>query len=372
MSTVPEPRRLGQIWLMLLLALVLIVVLCAFVPAEKSVSGVCVLDPAARWTLSEIRPGSFESRAIDLIENRLIHYRLYQFDRSSFMDLQFPDLEEGETAFGEEGQVVARISDSSLALALTEKQRELNEARAALTSLRGSAKPEEIERARVNRSLAQSDLETFRARYPRQQQMFQDGIISRDDWQEVEGEYRLKQLNLELAEADLKVLTTGSRPEDIATARTAVQGLEKELATLETMDQAQEIRCPVSGRLTLGGEENSILSAAAMDTMVVRILLPQHLGPFPRIGQKYQAHVPGVGQVEGQVIRVDRRALQTAAGTFLTVFGVAANPDGVMEEGMQGQATICCGKSNLLECLIGDLYRGLGLTEGAVGGGDGS
>ena len=351
---------------MLLLMLILLVLLSAFIPAERKVSGVCVLEPSARWSLSEIKPGSFESRAIDLIADRLIHYRLYQFDRSSFMDLQLPDLHEGIKVHGEEGQVVVRISDSSLELTLAEKQRELNEARARLASLRGAAKPEEIERATVNRSLAQADLEAFRTRYLRQQRLFQDGITSQDAWQEVQGNFRLKQLNLELAEAELKVFTSGARPEEIATTQIVVQGLEKELAALDAMRQAQEIRCPVSGRLTLGGDTNSILSVAAMDSMVVRIFLPQQLGAFPRIGQRYLAQIPGVGEVQGQVIRVDRRALQTEAGTFLTVFGTAANPNGVMEEGMQGRASICCGKTNLLQCLMGDLHRTLGLTEGPV------
>jgi|GEM_PF-1856887 len=364
MNTVPEPRQLGRLWLLLLLGLVLVVVLCAFVPAESKVGGACVLEPSARWTLAEIRPGSFESRAVDLAADRMIHYRLYQFDRSSFMDLQLPGLHEDDVVFGEEGQVVARISDSSLELALAEKKRELNEARAVLASLMGAAKAEEIDRAEVNRSLAEAELETCRERYRRQQSLFEDGITSRDDWEEARGDYRVKQLNLELAEAELMVLTTGARPEEIATARVAVQGLENELAALESMNEAQEIRCPVSGRLSLGGETGMIMSAAVLDSMVVRILLPQQLGAFPQVGQTYHAHVPGAGEVEGRVIRVDRRALQTGAGTYLTVLGLADNPHGILEEGMQGRAEIRCGKSNLLQCLAGDLLRGLGLAEG--------
>ena len=55
MSVVPEPHRLRKLWIVLFLVLVTAVVIAAFIPAERTLKGACIVEPSRTWTLSELR-----------------------------------------------------------------------------------------------------------------------------------------------------------------------------------------------------------------------------------------------------------------------------------------------------------------------------
>lgn len=366
MAVVPEPHNLKRLWIGLFLILVAVIIISAFLPAERTVKGVCLIEASQRWTLSELRPGTFESRATDLAADRLILYRLFQFDRPSFMDMDFSGLEEGQIRHCEAGQIVARVNASSLELELAERGGELEEARARLAGLNAGAKPEELDQARIGEARAAADLDAWRAQAQRQERLFADGIISEEQWEETRSELRLKELSLELARAEYRVLNSGAREVDLEAERVRIRGLENELLALGDLLAAQTIHTPIAGRLIQGGDEGVILSAANLDSVVVHILLPQQIGTLPQVGLPFTAHIPGVGEIEGRVIRMDRRAMQTRIGSFLSVYGIVDNPDHALEEGMQGRASLHCGQTSLLDILLGDLLEALGVHEGPV------
>ena len=64
--------------------------------------------------------------------------------------------------------------------------------------------------------------------------------------------------------------------------------------------------------------------------------------------------------------RVDRRALQTQVGSYLSVYGIVDNSDRVLEEGMQGYASLRCGETSLLDILLGDMLEALGVRDGPL------
>jgi len=316
------------------------------------------------WNLTELRPGTFESKAMDLVHDRLIHYRLFEFDRPSLMDLRLPTLESGQTVPVEEGQIVVRFSASSLDLQIAERRSLLSSAKARLSVLEAGAKGEEVDYARVAVDRAHADLDAYRNIFERTEQLFADGIASAQEWEEVQGKLRLKELNLDLAEADLRIMSSGAKPEKLEEVRVSIAGYEEELAALEIMLEAQEITCPISGRIMMGSSEGPLLSAGSVDSMLVKVLLPQHKARYPEPGLTFTARIPGAGNFEGEILRVDRRPLATEVGTFLFAIGQISNSQGHLEAGMQGRAEIHCGRTTMLDLFLGDLLYSLGFKNG--------
>ncbi len=364
MASVPEPRRAARLWLIIVLILAVMLLVSAFLPGERVLRGICVLEPTMSWNLTELRPGTFESKAMDLVHDRLIHYRLFEFDRPSLMDLRLPTLESGQTVPVEEGQIVVRFSASSLDLQIAERRSLLSSAKARLSVLEAGAKGEEVDYARVAVDRAHADLDAYRNIFERTEQLFADGIASAQEWEEVQGKLRLKELNLDLAEADLRIMSSGAKPEKLEEVRVSIAGYEEELAALEIMLEAQEITCPISGRIMMGSSEGPLLSAGSVDSMLVKVLLPQHKARYPEPGLTFTARIPGAGNFEGEILRVDRRPLATEVGTFLFAIGQISNSQGHLEAGMQGRAEIHCGRTTMLDLFLGDLLYSLGFKNG--------
>jgi len=341
--------------------LVLFFVSSAFIEVDRTVGGACLVEPSVRWTLTELRPGSYESKATDLTTGQTIHYRLYQFDRPAFLDLNLPRFASEVDSRIEcvAGKCVASVSSSSLDIDRVERISALERAKAQLASLKAGAKPERLNLARVAVEQARAELEAYRPTFERHKRLRGEGIVSEQLWEEVSATQRLRELNLKLAEAELKVLTTGDQPEEIAAAEIKVAGLQEELDAVEAMASAQNIVSPVSGWLRLGGPDGAMVSVTGLDSMVVRIMVPQRVGHLPDKEYPTKALVPGVSQelATGYVLRVDRRAVLTEAGPYITVYALVGNPTGLLEEGMQGRARVYCGRTSLLNRMWEDLTR---------------
>jgi hypothetical protein len=361
MPLVPEPRRVRTIWLGIVGALLIAGGVSSVLHVDQTVGGVCLVHPAKYWTLTELRPGAIESKAVDLLSGQTVEYRLYQFDRDAFLDLNLPRFasEYDSRVPCEVGQVIASVSSSALERELAARSTVLAEARANLTALRAGAKPEELERARVALQQARAARDAFQTRYERNRKLNESGLVSDDIWEEIAATQRLHDLDVGLAEAELAVLTSGARPEDIEAAQALVTGLESELETLRSMFSAQEIRSPVSGWLRLGGPNNALVSVTELDTMVVEILIPQRRADLLAEGHRIRAYVPGLttGPVSGNVVRIDRRATHSDTGPYVRAYGVVINPGGSLEADVEGRARIYCGRTSALSLLWRDITR---------------
>jgi len=321
----------------------------AMIPVDRTVSGPCVVTAGTRWALAEVAAGTYESKAVDHVRDLVLHHRLYRFDRPAFLDLDLSRV--GGAGSGtrcEAGDLVARIASSSLAVEIAARETELARARVEATSAREGAKPEEVEHAHLALEHARAALEAERIHRERQRALHARQLIPDDAWDEVEANHRLRELEVRLAESDLAIATTGLSPERVAAAESVVVRLERELLTLREIDSCQGVRTPLAGRLRLGGSPGVLAVVTRPDPMVLEILVPQSCGDRVKAGQPVRARVPGVRpDPEGEVLRVDRLPLSSAAGPFLRVWATVPNGAGALEDRMEGRARIACGRGSV-------------------------
>ena len=363
MTLVPAPRRIKSVWTAVILAAGALLLLCAFVPIQQTITGACALSPACAWTLEVVREGTYESKAWDFASGQILHYRLYQFDRPAFLEMDISQLATGVHGgeLVEAGSTVARMQSSSLSIELAERSTALEEARGRLGSLLSTAKPEEIARAQVALERAQAAREGYRPHFERQQRLHEQGAIDDSVWDENRAQMHLLELDVSLAQAELKMLASDDRPAYITEAEMSIAALEQELRTVESMLSAQEIKTPIAGKLRTGSESDTLLIVSGLETMIAQIMLPQRQAHLPAAGQHFKAYVPGTGStaLAGTIVRVDRRAEMTQAGSFVMVYGTLDNSAGLLEEGMEGRARIYCGKVPILSRVWRDIVRAL-------------
>ena len=361
MSSVPEPRRQRSLLISTFLGLLILFALLALLPTRGKVYAKCILLPATQWSLSSRRAGSLEEATVHHVSGHTSNYRVYSFPRDSFLDLKFPnlDFEERNRVHREAGDVVASVVSSDLELEIVERRTALQRAQNNLRILESGAKPEEVTEAEVALETARTALEAHTPEFKRYQALVQLDAVSQSDWQAVEGRHRLLTKEVELASSRLSVLTTGSKPEDVDAARTLVLNLNREIDALKSRKESQNIRAPIDGWLSTGGDEAALLTVDDIDTLVARVLIPQEFGVCPQAGNPVTLRIPGIENelIKGDICRVDRRSMETPAGPVFSAYVVLGNADHFLEVGMQGEAKVGCGETSVLEMLLSGVSR---------------
>jgi len=344
------------IWAAIIGSVALFFLGSAFVPVEGQVKGFCLLEPARRWTLTERRVGSYESRTDDNLSGRILDYRLHQFDRPAVLDLGLGGAGAPSDAVLA-GQVVAQMNSSELDLERAERSTALEEARGRLAALKAGAKPAALTHAQLQARRAAAELEAMKTRYDRQEALFERGGISAEDWESTRAERDLLELDLQLANAELAILESGDSPEQIRAAEESLRALEREHAAVSEMRAALAIRSPIAGVLDMNPSTGVLASVSSVDSLVVSIMLPQQRASELSAGQAIQALIPGLGEelFGGELIRIEQEVLATERGPFIRAVGLIPNHEGQLEIGMQGRARISVGRSTLLK----RFHRGL-------------
>jgi len=341
MNHVPEPHRMRNILLTISAIVLVSVVLSVLIKIPETVSGSCLIDPARHWKLTEMRPGSYKTVTDDLLTGQLRNYRVYQFDRPSFVDFSWA-AGNGRGNLVSPGDILATANSTSLSIELIERKTDLAEARSELAILRSGSKTTVLRHAELSIKLAESELAAYLVQYHRQKNLFEQEILSSEGWEAFESRMEILKLEVEIAQAKLAELATGSTPEKIEQSLINIESLGLEVAAVQAMIDALEIRTPIGGTLSLQESSECLLSVSDCDTMIARILIPQNKAQRPVIGQTLELVVPGFSEDEfmGDVLRVDQQITLTGAGPFITVYGRFDNPEGRLVSGMMGRIKI--------------------------------
>ena len=146
-----------------------------------------------------------------------------------------------------QGQILARMDDSSVLPQVLQARASVAAASANLDRLRNGSRAEDILSARARLDSAKARLELAEAKYQRNRLLAEEGAISRDRLDEVAIERRTAQAGVRDAQQQLAQLERGSRPEDIAQAEAQLLQAEANLRAVEVQLEDTIIRSPISG-----------------------------------------------------------------------------------------------------------------------------
>jgi len=110
-----------------------------------------------------------------------------------------------------------------------------------------SARPEQIAQAEANLKAAQLAAETAYRNYQRQKNLFDEGVISRSQYEAAELQYESAKAQYTAAKENLRIARTGARAEDKESLQLAVEAAAAQLDLASTNLGFTEITAPYDG-----------------------------------------------------------------------------------------------------------------------------
>ena len=225
-----------------------------------------------QWLLVRQADGSIMSTMYDHSRDMTESYTAYQVDRGDVIQFKMrTDLRNLTPIVS--GDTVGYIFSNMLFQELNKLVGALNVAKANLDVVSTGERETIISEARDQfllnreRSLVQNEI------LERQTKLYQDALVSREDFEITRGMARIYKLEMQVAEAHLKTLQTGEKQEIIAQARFQIAAIERELMALQDRLSEFTLTAPLSGKIHVAFSPDTLLMVFN-DTRVVLIPIP--------------------------------------------------------------------------------------------------
>lgn len=156
-------------------------------------------------------------------------------------------VDEGDTVAA--GADIAQLDTRNLAAQRLELVARRAQTLAVLQELETGPRAEDIAAAAANVRDLEAQLDLARSRNQRRVSLFEEGAISREDLDETASSETALAARLQAAQSALEELQTGTRPEQVAAQRAAVQQLDARIALLDVDLDKSILRSPFAGRI---------------------------------------------------------------------------------------------------------------------------
>lgn len=135
----------------------------------------------------------------------------------------------------------ARVGPVKSTAAVAQARAALAQAKAQLQKTLNGARPEEVAQAQASLNSARSSMETAQKQRDRQRQLLEQGAISQQEFDTAENQYETAVSAYQNAQQALKMEQSWSRPEDIQSARDAVDQAQQGLKSAQAQKQLDSL-----------------------------------------------------------------------------------------------------------------------------------
>lgn len=193
------------------------------------------------------------------------------------------------------GQVLIELSVPNAQEKLAQARADLARAEADLASARSGGKSSEVAAAESALVQARSDYRSDEDAFKRAVVLYEQGAMSRVDYDKAQSDFENSQASLEKAESDLR------RAQDVAPAKlrsyeAAAQSARLHLESMERLIEGQGLICPRDGQILsinvrpgdMVNELSVILSISSMKQLLIEGSVPEAEASKVKPGQKVQ------------------------------------------------------------------------------------
>jgi multidrug resistance efflux pump len=145
------------------------------------------------------------------------------------------------------GDMIARLSDREMQSELRRTEAEIAQNQAKLKLLEDGPTEEELEVARAAVARAEESLTFGSHRLVRDKALFDQNLLSAKDFEDTREREATVESDLREAKGKLKLLLSGSRPEDVAATKANIAWSESQRRFLEEQIQRTKVPSPITG-----------------------------------------------------------------------------------------------------------------------------
>ena len=330
-------RWYQRTWLRALAVLAVLAGLAAIIPYPLRITSECTLIPSERAQVRSELQGVISEILVD--EGRAV----------------------------KQGDVIARIDDRALKAERLKVIAEIDKIEAELTTLRNGRRPEEIQQQLAVLAARSKEVEFAAKEADRREAMAREGVGSRQAAEQASRELEARRKAVAEAQAALRLLQAGSRPEEIAAQEAVLKGARAELAYVEERLAMTIVRAPIDGeiltprfreRLHESVEAGGLVCEIAnVRRMRAEIFVPERELDAIELGmpavvkvESYPTH-PFEGKVDFIAPIVD------GEHRHLRVVVELDNEAGLIKSNMTGYGEVEAGKRSLLDLATRRLLR---------------
>ena len=147
------------------------------------------------------------------------------------------------------GEVLVRLEDTEYRAQVEQAKGNLANLEAKLLELKHGSRPQEITQAQANLLQVQADLTSSRLSFERSNALYHDGIISRQDFDTAQYNYKNLQAKVNSLKDAYDLVEKGPRQEEIDAMKGEVEQADGLLAYDKDQENNTVIRSPIDGRV---------------------------------------------------------------------------------------------------------------------------
>jgi multidrug resistance efflux pump len=287
------------------------------------------------------------------------------------------------------GDLVARLSIRENKAALEQAEGQIQQLEAQLRLQVAGPTTDEIEVAKTAVVKAKDSLNFARVKLDATKELFKNNLVARLELDTAEDLYATSKDDLADAEGKLKILSNGTRPEQIDQTKAQISGFQAQQRFLQGQIKRAEIRSPVDGivatpELELKELAGQVVLKGALIAKVfelkkttVQIAVPENEIPDVKVGQKVVLKVRAYPSetFNGAVTSIATSAFAPASSTesallptpdppssnsapkTILVTTEVDNQSRLLKPGMTGHAKILCGQRRMIDLISRRLAR---------------
>jgi hypothetical protein len=204
--------------------------------------------PTQKWILAKGSEGQIISNIIDFTSAVSNNYNIVQFERGESMNFELvPSLM--SKFYIMKGDTVGIIYSSHLQETLTQLKGNLLVANANLAAKSTGEKDELIETAKRTVKLSEAKIEEKKLLFETAKELFKKEYISKEQYEAALWQLKQSEIENEVNKAQLNVLMTGSKEEDLLVLKSTIDSYLNEMKLLKNRLKDFTLTAPISGEI---------------------------------------------------------------------------------------------------------------------------
>lgn len=334
-----------------------LIVLFFIIPFPRQVGGDVVVMPSSDYTITLYSGmGLLELKLREGGHTRQFNTEHIQLSSGDLAVLRLtPLVKEGDDI--SRGDTLAAILSNQVSANLDAARAELERLQGELALAQSPPKPEAVATAQATVNASRATLEQLEKDLARDQSLFEKKLISRQQMEQSGSALNVARSNLEEAEAELRLLKSPPKREEIGILRSRIATQEATIGYLMSQEAAQVITSPISGTVTALYRDNLLFKVSDLSAAEVAIPITDNylefIDPDAEVRLRVRTYPDRI--FTGTVTHIASSADIAKHGDNRARFPVHAtipNADILLRDGMSGYAKIACGSASLATIII--------------------
>jgi len=269
----------------------------------NSIEAIGRIMPCREWIITRGRDGLLMATLRNHVQGTVETYSVTQFERGDPVKFSFNRFINSGTHVSA-GDTVGWIDSSEIERQLVQLEGELKTQRALLSMAETGEKESLIQEAEKRLEHAREQVEEQQKIVKRTKNLFETNFLPEQDYEIAKSTLRLFELNIEIAEAQLQTVQSGTKKEEIDMISSQINAFEKDIDALSNKYKQYNITSPLSGTVFEISSGDTLLIIGDTSSYLVTIPLQVKNRKYISNRQDVKVDIEGLGiPLYGRIVK---------------------------------------------------------------------